>query len=149
MYNIYKITNDINGMVYIGKTTKPIEARWKQHCYNVRTRNRFELQKAIEKYGEMNFTIEKIDEAATNEEACEKEIFYIKHYNSMHPNGYNCTKGGTHSGGCRKVKNVETGEVFDTMSEAAKKYNRRIRAIEQVLDKPHRTSAGCHWITIT
>ena len=28
---IYKITNNINGKVYIGKTTKTVEERWKGH----------------------------------------------------------------------------------------------------------------------
>ena len=48
----------------------------------------------------------------------------------------------------RKIKAVEDGLVFDTMSEAAKHYHRAIRAIEQALDKPHLTSAGQHWISV-
>ena len=32
MAYIYKITNDINNKVYIGKTVKSIEKRWKEHC---------------------------------------------------------------------------------------------------------------------
>lgn len=29
---IYKITNDINGKIYIGKTMNSIKERWKEHC---------------------------------------------------------------------------------------------------------------------
>ena len=32
MAYIYKITNQINGKVYIGKTLSSIEERWKEHC---------------------------------------------------------------------------------------------------------------------
>ena len=32
MAYIYKITNQINGKIYIGKTLKTISSRWKEHC---------------------------------------------------------------------------------------------------------------------
>lgn len=31
MAYIYKITNQINGKIYIGKTLKNISSRWKEH----------------------------------------------------------------------------------------------------------------------
>ena len=34
MAYIYKIENQINKKLYIGKTLYPIEHRWKQHQYN-------------------------------------------------------------------------------------------------------------------
>ena len=39
MAYIYKIINDINKKVYIGKTNSNIEKRWKEHCkdYTKRT----------------------------------------------------------------------------------------------------------------
>lgn len=146
---IYKITNNVNGMIYIGKTKNSIIHRWKQHCASINTMNRFRLHEAIEEYGKENFSIEKIDEASTEQESCEKEIYWISFYDCIFPNGYNVSKGGKNGGHTRKIKNVETGEVFETMTSAAKRYNRCIRAIEQVLDKPHRTSAGYHWVSIT
>ena len=32
MAYIYKITNDVNGKIYIGKTYNSIEKRFKEHC---------------------------------------------------------------------------------------------------------------------
>lgn len=36
---IYKITNDVNGKVYIGKTLNTVESRWKEHCHDKDRRN--------------------------------------------------------------------------------------------------------------
>ena len=46
-YIIYKITNLINGKVYIGKTTRTIEKRWQEHCY---CKDNDLLHNAIRKY---------------------------------------------------------------------------------------------------
>lgn len=73
---IYKITNKINGMVYIGRTSKSIEERWKVHCHNVKSKHAcFKFQKAIAEFGAENFTVEQIDVAATKEEADAKEVY--------------------------------------------------------------------------
>jgi group I intron endonuclease len=146
---IYKVTNNVNGMIYIGKTKRPLITRWKQHCSDAKKpMKRFRLHEDIINFGKDNFTIEKIDEATTDEEACEKEKYWIKQYKCIYPNGYNVSRGGKDGGHLKKVMNVTTGEVFETMTDAVKKYNRQIRALEQALDKPHRTCAGCHWVTI-
>ena len=42
--SIYKITNNISGLCYIGKTTRPVEIRWKEHLYD------FEIYKAAKKH---------------------------------------------------------------------------------------------------
>lgn len=91
---IYKITNKMNGKVYIGQTTKTLELRWKQHC-NAKSCCTH-LKNAIQKYGAENFTVEQIDIACTQSELNSKECFWIKHYNSVAPNGYNLTTGGEH-----------------------------------------------------
>ncbi len=92
---IYKITNKINGKVYIGQTIRPLQYRWKQHCNN--KSNCYALHNAIVKYGKENFTIEQIDIAIDRNELDLKEIFWIKFYDSMNPNkGYNLTSGGGH-----------------------------------------------------
>lgn len=62
---IYKITNKINGWVYIGETTLSIEERFKTH---IKTSKRSDgkgdalLYEDMRKYGVENFSIEQIDE---------------------------------------------------------------------------------------
>ena len=86
-YIVYKITNKLNGKVYIGQTTEGIEKRWKRHCgYQINDGTYF--HNAIKKYGAENFTIEIIDKAKNQEELNELEFFYINKYNN---NCYNKT----------------------------------------------------------
>jgi len=146
---IYKIINNVNGMIYIGKTKRDLLVRWKQHCRDSKNpHKRFRLQEDILKYGPENFTIECIEEVQTEQEACEKEIYWIGKYDCRYPNGYNVSKGGMNGGSYVRIKNETTGEVFESISEAARRYNRKVGAIQMALDKPHRTSAGCKWVTI-
>lgn len=88
---IYKIINDINDKVYIGKTEFNIKKRFKEHCQDSKRgyENR-PLYKAMNKYGIEHFSIEKIEECNNLEE---REKYWIKYYNSFE-NGYNATLGG-------------------------------------------------------
>lgn len=91
---IYKITNLINGKLYIGKTLDTIEKRWKDHKKDY-TRPRCEkrpLYDAMNKYGVENFSIEKIEECS-EKELSEREKYWIEFYHSFH-DGYNATTGG-------------------------------------------------------
>ena len=93
MAYIYKITNQINNKIYIGKTenVNP-NKRWSQHKSEFRKErsNHRALYKAMNKYGIENFSFEVIEETEKPEE---KEIYYISLYDSYH-NGYNETLGG-------------------------------------------------------
>ena len=74
MAYIYKIVNDINDKVYIGKTENSIEKRFKEHCKDA-FRNRNEkrpLYSAMRKYGIEKFHIELIEKTNIPEE---REIF--------------------------------------------------------------------------
>ena len=91
---IYKITNGLNGKVYIGKTTQPIEERWKDHIRRMKKGYHWHLSNAIRLNGSANFKIECI-EIVPKEQLNEREIFWIAHLNSMNSNiGYNQTFGG-------------------------------------------------------
>ena len=58
---IYKITNKINNKIYIGKTTRTVEQRYKEHLADSK-RVRSYLHNAIQKYGSENFNVEKVEE---------------------------------------------------------------------------------------
>lgn len=91
---IYKITNRINGKVYIGLTTESLQKRWKGHLQAYKSCNRH-LYQSMRKYGIENFTIEEIDNTDSFEELGKLERKYIKEYNSQNPEkGYNITSGG-------------------------------------------------------
>ena len=86
---VYKLTNKLNGMPYVGKTTRPLEVRFKEH-----TKADSYIGNAIRKYGEENFSREVIEECETPEQLNEREIFWIAFFNCRKPNGYNQTDGG-------------------------------------------------------
>lgn len=90
---IYKITNDINEKVYIGKTESSVAKRWNQHRRDykkLRYENRRPLYDAMSKYGLEHFHIETIEETSNPEE---REMYWIEYYDT-YKNGYNATKGG-------------------------------------------------------
>ena len=92
MAYIYKITNDVNGKIYVGKTRQSIHKRWLQHQYEARS-DRVKhrpLYQAIQKYGIEHFHIETIEETDNPEE---REIYWIEKLGSF-KNGYNATFGG-------------------------------------------------------
>ena len=90
---IYKIYNDVNDKLYIGKTVSSIEKRFQEHCDDSK-KERCEkrpLYNAMNKYGIEHFFIELIEECDLKE-LSEKEIYWIGYYNS-YKNGYNATLG--------------------------------------------------------
>lgn len=90
---IYKITNRVNGKMYIGQTRFTIEHRFKQHLKNaIRDKRNQPLYRAFNKYGIKNFDIESIEEVNI-EELNEREMYWIAYYNSF-KEGYNATIGG-------------------------------------------------------
>lgn len=92
---IYKITNIINGHIYIG-LSRNIKKRFYHHKYNLKKgihENDY-LQKAWNKYGESSFLFEIIEECK-EEELNEKELYWINYYGGFeNPNLYNLRDGG-------------------------------------------------------
>lgn len=70
---IYKITNDKNGKMYIGKTELPNpEDRWKEHLndYKKERCEKRPLYEAMNKYGVEHFHFEVIEETENSEDSC-------------------------------------------------------------------------------
>ena len=123
MIGIYIVKNKLNGKVYVGQSVE-IEIRWK-HEINESLRLKYPKNKfirALKKYGAENFEFSILEECKI-EELDEKEIFYIKKYNST-VFGYNTSLGG------KTNRKVDYNLFFETVknnpnisnSELAKKF---------------------------
>lgn len=115
----YIIINSKNGKIYIGKTND-IAERWRRHQADARLGCRFYLHRSMKKHGIENFTIELLEEHETEQEALDREIFYIAFFRTnmkRYPdgNGMNLTDGG---GGLSGYKHSE--ETKAKMSDSAK-----------------------------
>jgi group I intron endonuclease len=139
---IYKITNTLNNKVYIGQTVRGFLERYNEYKSDFKNKsksNNIYLYNSFLKYGFDNFKFEIIDHAESIEELNEKEIHYIKKYNTTDRNfGYNLHDGGRNSllseetkkkmSESRKGKPKPDGWREKTIppagSEEAKKYGR-------------------------
>ena len=93
MSKIYKIVNDINDKIYIGKTNSTIEKRFKEHCADSTRRDEENrpLYRAMNKYGVEHFSIHLIEECS-DDEASAREQYWIGFYKG-YTEGYNATLG--------------------------------------------------------
>lgn len=130
---IYKITNDINNKVYIGKTLLTIEKRFQQHCQeaNKETKQHRPLYSAMKKYGIEHFNILLVEEVEISK-LSEREQYWIEYFNSFHF-GYNATLGGE---GTQKYNYDEIVKGFlsgKLIKELAEEYGCCVDTISQAL----------------
>lgn len=107
---LYRITNLVNGKIYIGQTLDP-KNRWESHILAANTNKPIQLiSKKIKQYGKDNFTFDIIASiilpcscqpelkirGTCQDYANELEIFLIQQYSSFVKNGagYNKNRGG-------------------------------------------------------
>lgn len=135
MGQIYLITNEKNGKIYVGQTSLTATKRWSSHKRdaNSTTRNlQTPLARAIRKHGQENFVI-KILEDCPSDKLDEREIYWIKELKAIE-NGYNLTEGGCSRRGYSlseetkaKMSKARKGIVFtkehkNKLSEAKRDY---------------------------
>ena len=95
---IYRIYNIDTNESYVGQTVKTLDYRLKEHIREAKRSLRGEKQdfpffhRILLYYGVDNFAIELLEEVS-DEQADEREIYWIDYYNSYYA-GYNSTKGG-------------------------------------------------------
>lgn len=82
---IYKITNNINGMFYIGQSVD-IDKRWIHH--NCNGSQCVKIRNALKKYGRDNFTLEVLEET-TRDLLTEREQHYLDTLDPFGDRGYN------------------------------------------------------------
>lgn len=83
---IYKITNKLNGKIYIGKHASKRKNYWGSGKI---------IKLAIKKHGKENFIKEVIEYCTNKNELSSREIYWIKYFDSTNKLiGYNITNGG-------------------------------------------------------
>jgi group I intron endonuclease len=108
---IYKITNTINGKLYIGQTSRDLQTRINDYK-NHNGHNDY-LTNAFNKHGFDNFVFEQIDSADNIYELNQKEKYYIEFYDTTNRDkGYNLRSGGD--------RPVVTNEVREKQSKSHK-----------------------------
>lgn len=124
MTGIYKITNQCNGMSYIGQSIN-IQRRWAEHRRKMNIKNTL-LYQAMREFGIDNFSFEVIEECELIN-LNDKEKYYIDKYNTMNPNGYNMStiENIQHKINWDIVNEIisELKNTSLTGEEIAKKYN--------------------------
>ena len=114
---VYRITNLLNGKVYIGQS-RNIWSRYKNHfCQRYPKNDRSYIHYAISHYGKENFSFEILKETY---DLNYWEMFLIQIHHSSDPEyGYNLTSGGTY--GTRRLSDFEyTDDIKKKMSDKAK-----------------------------
>jgi len=147
---VYKVTNNENGKIYIGITIQGVASRWSKHCSDARSNSQFPIHNAIRLYGEDNFTVEVIEELEDEEfdQLKEHEKYWIKYYESFdREKGYNLTLGGDGSWGRfhseetkEKIRQKAKGrkpseEVRDRMSKSQKQVQRDYSELARISNK--------------
>ncbi len=108
---MYKITNTLNNLVYIGVTYNP-KRRFASHTWDIkdRSKRRQLLKNAMFEHGKENFSMQIL--CIGGLKYChELEKKAIAVYNTLEPNGYNVTAGGLGSVGVIGEKSGTWGRV--------------------------------------
>ena len=134
---IYKITNLINGKIYIGKDTVSDKNYYGSGLL---------IKRSINKHGIENFKKEILEECNNNDELCIREKYWIEKYNSTNSQiGYNISKGG--DGGDTisnnpnkeeirlKISNVRKGKKYEDLFPMEKVIQYKERLSKKFLKK--------------
>ena len=91
VYYVYKITNKVNNLIYIGKT-KDIKRRASEYVseYYSKKGKKRKIWQALQSFGIENFVMEPIAHSHSKDIISEKEIYYIEKLHACDPAiGYN------------------------------------------------------------
>lgn len=140
--HIYKVTNLINGKVYIGQTIQTVQNRWYRHCGKSgisQAELNTHFKRAILKYGKENFKIEIIEDCDSSL-LNEREKYYISYFDSYN-NGYNSTLGG--NDGYKPYKtndeiNQQIAQLYEdgfSLREVGREYNLDKTTVKGILTR--------------
>ena len=148
--DIYIIKNRINSKVYIGQAVNSAE-RFICHCKPSSAKTNSLIDKAIQKYGAHNFWYEILESQI--EDYNEKEVYWIKKYNSVTPNGYNIQTGGeeppVHYGIDHPLSSFSNIEEIHQIKDLLKNSDLPLSAIAELFNTSKRTimriNQGLHY----
>lgn len=120
---VYKITNSVNGKLYVG-SSKDIDNRWKQHIDALEKgeHGNTHLQNAWSLYGKNNFKFEIVEECEPQAQF-EREQFYLDALYPFDEYGYNIVRriSKQYMSDNYMIKKCETcGSYYETFSHLAK-----------------------------
>jgi group I intron endonuclease len=119
---IYKATNKLNQKSYIGKTERTIDIRLSEHIKESKKENITSyFHRALRKYGIDNFELTILAETDNSTDLDNLEIEFIATFNTIKPNGYNITEGGTGGNTYRNLDSDHLKEIIQKSSETRKK----------------------------
>lgn len=126
-YQVYKIVNLANGLIYIGGTSDGKDRRWEEHKRKARLGYESPLYRAIREYGEEAFQPCIIEDCDNAEMLDERERYWIATLSSTNPEiGYNVRAGGNifyHTPETKiKISRVHSGKISE-QREAVLQYD--------------------------
>jgi group I intron endonuclease len=130
---IYKITNKINGKIYIGKSTN-ISRRFSQHKVKGKESGIY-VDEVIKEIGVDNFTFEVVEETS-EKDLDERETYWIHFYDCKDPKGYNKTDGGEYqSRGENNGRSKLTNQDIEFIRQSYNAHKTRKETYEHFKDK--------------
>ena len=133
MSKIYKIINDINDKVYVGKTENALEKRFAEHCKDSQRRDEEKrpLYAAMRKYGTEHFSIELIEECDI-EVVSLREQYWIGFYKG-YTEGYNATLGGDGKAYINREEILDLWKAGNSLKEIVELTRHDARWLSQIL----------------
>ncbi len=140
--DIYMITSP-SGNSYVGQAVRYLPSgkiwgyikRWKQHIYEAKNNKKCSvaLDNALVKYNYTNFQILHL-KICNVKDLNYWESYYVKEYNTFHPNGYNLTSGGSYGRQCAQT--IEKRRTSMIGKNLGKTYPKRERLNPNDIDLP-------------
>lgn len=143
-YELYLITNLVNGKRYVGQTNegRGYLSRFVEHieiAENDASQHKCYIHHAIKKYGKQNFEVKRLIHGIPDNQINRYEQLWIKKFNTFYLNGrgYNLTQGGSgmlgyrHTAKTKQKLSVTSKHWWETASQ--KSINERNAKISKAL----------------